>query len=116
MDYQKALLSRLSLIDPSIASWVRIPFKNLGMMESIPLAAEDMISRLASSNWIGVDDRQDVLNSLIIQVKALSAPCTEILLQESQKLDSVDFVKIKQRKLNQLSEFVQRLRGIMQQW
>ena len=116
MDYQGSVASRLLVIDPSITSWVKLPFKDVGMMEAIPLAAEDIISRLVASNWVGMDDRQDVLNNIIHQVKAISAPCTEMLIQETHKLDSIDFVKIKQRKLNHLSDFVQRIRGMMQQW
>ena len=116
MDYEEGLFSRLSMVDPSITSWVKLPAKNLSMMESIPLVAEEMISRLLASNWVGLDDRQEIIKTVINQTKSVSSPCTEMLIQESRNLDSTDFLKIKQRKLQNLGEFVQRVRGMMQQW
>jgi hypothetical protein len=104
------------MIDSTILSWIKVPSGDLAMMESVPLVAEEMISRLASSNWMGIDDRQEILKSVLNQIKTASVPCSEFLIKESQTLDSMDFIRIKQRKLNQLNAFVQKLRGMMQQW
>ena len=116
MDYEANLFQRLSMIDPNISSWVKLPVKNISMMESIPLLAEDMITRLQSSNWMGMDDRQELLKTVMVQIKGISMPCLDMLIQESQRLDSLDFVKTKQSKLLRLSDFVVKIRGMMQQW
>ena len=116
MDYEENALMRLSLIDPNIVSWIKLPVKDLAMMETIPLVAEDMIMRLGASSWIGMDDRQELLKNVNQQIRTISSPCGEMLIQESQKLDSQEFVKTKQRRLQNLNMFVQKLRGMMQQW
>lgn len=116
MDYQEALFTKLSMIESTILSCFKIPSRNLEMMEAVPLVAEDMIARLASSSWIGIDDRQEMLKNILNQIKTISVPCSEFLIQESQKLDSMAFIRIKQRKLHHLDAFVSRLRSMMQQW
>ncbi len=116
LDYQAKIIEQVSLVDPSLMSWIPNLLLSAPVQRSPLLMAEDILAELERSEWIKVDDRAVILTKLMSASQQVAHSAMGVLMRELQMLDSPSFITEKVTRVRRLADFVRRLRARMQQW
>ena len=114
VDYEKNVRSRISMIDPSLVSWLPAVTEPVPVARSTRLAAEEILGELERSEWFQLDDREVILQNLLRACQRVNNAGYESLLREYQVLETRAFTMEKQNRVRSLGMLIQRLRCRMQ--